>query len=207
VGTSRFGVQIKHAEHAARNKSCVSCHRWTAHPAARPNRDTLMMMQCFACHGLSAGAKASGECSVCHLKGLDLRPVSHRTGDWLKRHGPIAAGDRRPCALCHRDDFCSGCHKLAMPHPAQWAQQPAMHAAIARKDPGVCARCHKAADGLCAKCHRKGYDHHRTYDPTKGPWVAQHSAKAGATGAPICYDCHEAAYCAACHGKGYRPAR
>jgi hypothetical protein len=200
VGTSRFGVQIKHAEHAARNKSCVSCHRWTAHPPANSDRDVLMMQQCFSCHSLSKGAKASGECGVCHLKGLDLRPASHKIGDWLTRHGPIAKVDHKPCALCHREDFCRGCHGLEMPHAPDWARVQSSHAAVARKDHRVCARCHSGTDDVCAKCHRKGYDHHRTYDPNKGPWVAQHSAGATRTGAPICYECHEAAFCVPCHG-------
>jgi hypothetical protein len=202
TGTSRFGVQIKHAEHAARNKSCVSCHRFTAHPPATPGRETPMMQQCFGCHSLIQGASAPGECGVCHVKGLDLRPASHKTGDWAALHGPIAKVDPKPCALCHRDDFCRGCHGIAMPHPPEWTRKPAVHAAVARQDGSSCARCHKGPDSACAKCHRKGYDHHRTFDPVNGPWVSQHSTKANGTGGPICYRCHEAAYCDACHGAG-----
>jgi hypothetical protein len=117
VGTSRFGVQIKHAEHAKRNQSCVSCHRWTAHPDPKGDRDSLMMLLCFNCHGLSKTAKAPGRCDECHLKGTDLRPDSHKKGDWLKAHIPVAKADRQQCAMCHNEEHCRDCHRLMMPRP------------------------------------------------------------------------------------------
>jgi nitrate/TMAO reductase-like tetraheme cytochrome c subunit len=193
VGTSRFGVQIKHTEHAARNKSCVSCHRWTAHPDPNGDRNTLMMKECFKCHSLSKGAKAPGTCDTCHLKGLDLRPDSHKTGKWLTSHGKVAIADRQQCSMCHRDDFCRDCHGVVMPHPKGWARGPSSHAVIAKQDRRVCSRCHKGNTDLCTMCHHPGFD------PKKGPWVARHSAMASDKGVSFCFECHDALFCASCH--------
>jgi len=200
VATPRFAVLIKHSEHAKRNKSCVSCHRWTAHLDPTGDRDTLMMKQCFACHDLAKGAKAPGRCDLCHLKGLDLRPGAHKTGDWLTLHGKVATADRQQCAMCHREDFCRACHGLVMPHPKGWARGPTSHAVVAKKDRAVCAKCHKGSTDLCSMCHHKGYD------AKKGPWVAQHSVLAGEAGAAFCLGCHDAVFCDPCHNAGSGPS-
>jgi nitrate/TMAO reductase-like tetraheme cytochrome c subunit len=197
TGTSRFGVQIKHAEHAARNKSCVSCHRFTAHPPGNGSRDSLMMLLCFDCHGLSKAAKAPGTCQTCHLKGVDLRPASHKTGKWLTAHGPIAKVGRQQCAMCHYDKFCIGCHGLVMPHPKGWAGSgPSGHAAVAARGRSVCTKCHAGSSDLCTMCHHKGFD------ASKGPWIKQHPAMASRTGTVFCFRCHDAMFCARCHTSG-----
>jgi hypothetical protein len=200
VVTSRFGVQIRHTEHAARNKSCVSCHRWTAHPYPGGNANLLLMKECFNCHSVAKGAKAPGACTACHLKGLDLRPDSHKTGEWKTRHGKVAVADRRQCAMCHRDDFCRGCHGVVMPHPQGWGKGRYSHAVVARHDTAVCARCHKGSTNLCTMCHHKGYD------AKKGPWVAQHSNLASAKGVAFCFECHDALFCANCHSATPKPS-
>jgi hypothetical protein len=194
VGTSRFGVQIDHAAHVKRNKSCVSCHRWTAHPPAGGDRDALMMLLCFDCHGLSTTAKAPGRCDECHLKGLDLRPDSHKTGKWLTAHGPIAKADRQQCAMCHYEKSCRDCHGLQMPHPPGWAKSgPLGHAAAATKDRAVCEKCHQGTTDLCTMCHHQGFN------VGKGPWIKQHPAMANRTGTAFCFQCHDAVFCAKCH--------
>jgi nitrate/TMAO reductase-like tetraheme cytochrome c subunit len=198
TGTSRFGVQIKHAEHAERNKSCVSCHRYTAHAPTTGSRDSLMMLLCFDCHGLAKTAKAPGRCDLCHLKGVDLRPAFHKTGKWLTTHGPASKVDREQCAMCHYQKFCDDCHGLQMPHPAGWAKGRKGHAVIAAKDRQVCAKCHKGNADLCTMCHHKGFD------DRKGPWVKQHPAMASQTGTSFCFQCHGSVFCARCHTTGSR---
>jgi hypothetical protein len=186
-------VQIKHADHARRNDSCVSCHRYTAHPVAGTDRDTEFMKQCFTCHSITKGAKAPGACPVCHLKGVDLHPDSHKSGDWLTRHGKVAIADRKQCAMCHDASFCRGCHGVVMPHPAGWAKS---HGVIAKQDLTVCAKCHKGSTNLCTMCH------HRGFDDKKGPWVRQHSVMAADTGSAFCFTCHDAVFCSKCHKGG-----
>jgi hypothetical protein len=193
-------VQVDHTEHARRNNSCVSCHRWTAHPDPNWSMATLTMKECFKCHGLSKGAKAPGTCQTCHLKGLDLRPDSHKTGDWPTRHGKVALVDRQQCTMCHRDDFCRGCHGVVMPHPQGWAKGRNSHAVVAKKDRTVCAKCHKGSTNLCTMCHHPGFD------AQKGPWVAQHSAMASDKGVAFCFECHDALFCANCHDATPKPA-
>jgi len=196
VGTSRFGVQIKHGDHARRNNSCVSCHRWTAHPDPNGDRDTLLMKQCFTCHSIVKGSKAPGACDACHLKGVDLHPDSHKTGDWLKRHGKVAIADRQQCSMCHLDEFCRNCHGVVMPHPEGWAKGQYSHSVVAKQDRTVCARCHKGSTNLCTMCH------HRGFVDKKGPWVRQHSVMASQTGAAFCFQCHGALFCTPCHSSG-----
>lgn len=193
VPTPRFGVKIQHAKHAKRNKSCVSCHTWTAHPDANSNRASQTMERCFKCHGLRASAKASGECDVCHQEGVDLRPESHRKGDWKADHGAIAKANRKPCEVCHRESSCTGCHKTPIPHPEGWAAEG--HKAVGTAKPAICANCHGSPDS-CSSCHHKGYA------PAKGTWVKQHPESVKTYGASSCRTCHDPAFCVYCHENG-----
>ena len=196
-GTYRFGLIIDHAEHAKRNKSCVSCHLWTAHPVADPNRaPSLLMARCFNCHGLGKEAKASGECDACHRKGVDLKPASHKQGDWQTRHSKAATIDRQQCAMCHRPQFCTDCHGVEMPHPADWAKGKTGHSAVAQRNRAVCAKCHEGKASLCTMCHHTGFDQ------KKGPWVSQHFLMVRQVGAAYCFACHNPVFCATCHVAG-----
>ncbi len=198
--TSRYGLVIKHAEHAKRNKSCVSCHLWAAHPEPGASRGTLMMSQCFNCHGQASQPKASGECIVCHVKDMDLKPDTHKTGNWQKQHGKAAKADRQLCVMCHKDQFCNNCHGLEIPHPLGWARGASGHAVFAKKDRAVCEKCHVGNANLCTMCHHQGFD------GKKGPWVAQHNIQVRETGAAFCFKCHDATYCVRCHTKSPVPA-
>ncbi len=193
TATSRFGVLIQHAKHAARNKSCISCHLWTAHQDPNADRDLLFMGQCFKCHGQTADAKAPGACDLCHPKGSDLHPASHKTGDWQMHHGETAKKDRQQCRMCHRDDFCRNCHGLDMPHPAGWAASG--HPIVARQNREICTKCHKGSTYLCTMCHHKGFD------DQKGSWVNQHYLMVQETGPAFCMQCHDGPFCIDCHAK------
>jgi hypothetical protein len=189
--TSGRGVTIQHARHAQRNKSCISCHLWTAHPD--PSRDQLLLMMtlCFNCHGRSDYPRASADCVVCHQRGVTLRPASHTTGDWLAGHGKVAKGDRRLCAMCHQVSWCTNCHGLPMPHPANWATVG--HPIAAKSNRVICQQCHQGKTNLCTMCHHKGYD------AGQGPWLKRHPLMVDRTGASFCMQCHEPTFCTRCH--------
>jgi len=191
------GLTMDHAKHVRRNKSCISCHRSTAHPPPDAEKPLVLMAQCFTCHGRTPGAKAPGTCTECHPKSFSMRPQSHQSATaWLRNHGKTAKADRQPCAMCHDDNFCSSCHGLNMPHPTGWAKgNPPAHAAFAETNSQVCVQCHGPAPNLCSMCHHKGYD------PAKGPWAANHAPTVSQRGAIFCLSCHDELFCFGCHGK------
>ncbi len=202
--TSGYRILIDHAEHAKRNKTCLSCHAKTAHPDAIRGKALSLMDQCFKCHGTAEQPKASADCRVCHPSDYQLLPASHKPAKWKRDgHSKIATTDRAQCDLCHEASFCTDCHGVEMPHPAGWAKgAPAGHAAAAETDRLVCARCHLEKPDLCSMCH------HRGWEPRTGPWIEQHPLMVEQRGAAFCIQCHFATYCTDCHASrlGVAPA-
>ncbi len=193
--TSGFRILIKHAEHAERNGSCISCHVNTAHPDAQRGRPISLMAQCFTCHGTAEQPEASAECGVCHPNEYELRPASHKDAKWKRGHGRVAASDREQCTLCHTKESCTTCHGVEMPHPDGWARGATGHAASAQRDRAVCARCHDEKPDLCSMCH------HKAYDPSQGTWVKQHYRQVRDEGAAFCFECHAPLFCVECHAS------
>lgn len=194
--TNRLGTLIDHREHAKRNGSCVSCHLWTAHPPPGEEKPLLMMKQCFACHGRTPGAKAPGDCDVCHSPSFSLRPESHRTAKWKRQHGEAALAKKQPCQICHDQEYCDSCHGLEMPHPAGWEKgSPPDHSRNAKLNRTTCTNCHTEKPDFCSMCHHKGWK------PATGPWVEQHPELVEQRGAAYCFDCHGPDYCVKCHTK------
>lgn len=191
--TMRFGTLIRHEEHAKRNRSCVSCHRYTAHPVPGAEKPLLLMQQCFDCHGRATGAKAPGTCDVCHPKSFALRPESHGAPGWLSVHGKLALAGSQQCLMCHEQKVCTDCHGLAMPHPTGWAQGKSGHGVAAARDRALCSKCHTQKPDLCSMCH------HKDFEPSKGPWVGQHPAAVDKRGAAFCFECHNPVTCVYCH--------
>lgn len=191
--TMRFGTLIDHPAHAKRNHSCVSCHRYTAHPDPGAEKPLLLMQMCFDCHGRTSTAKAPGTCDECHPKSFGLRPESHGAPDWLAAHGKLALAGRRQCMMCHEESACQKCHGLEMPHPSGWAAGRTGHGPIAKADGALCAKCHDSKPDVCAMCH------HRDYQPAKGTWVSQHPSVVDRRGATFCLECHAPQYCVYCH--------
>ncbi len=97
------------------------------------------------------------------------------------------------CSTCHAEKFCSDCHGLPMPHPADFQEG---HGDLGRNEPAVCATCHAKGDAtgtqFCNACH------HPDGDPTL-PWIPQHFNAVKETGAQACFDCHAPTFCAECH--------
>lgn len=197
--TSGFRILIDHVAHAKRNGSCVSCHVRTAHPVGTRGAALSLMSACFACHGSPAQPKASADCALCHPKGYEPRPASHRAKAWTARHGKVARADLKQCEMCHAKATCDACHGVEMPHPMGWAKTG--HAAVARQDSRVCERCHGGQPNLCTMCH------HQAFDPKKGTWLEQHSADAAASGVAFCLDCHTPLDCVRCHVGQATPPR
>ena len=194
ITSKKFNVTIKHTEHARKNESCVSCHRFVAHPDPYLTRNEALMAQCFECHGLQKGAKAAGRCGLCHPAGTELEPKSHQAKTWATKHGQAALVDRKQCSMCHLDTFCLACHGVVMPHPADWAKGKNVHAATAKHDTAVCRKCHSGSADLCTMCHHQGFD------ANKGPWVKEHPKLASQKGPAFCFaGCHDALFCVKCH--------
>lgn len=101
------------------------------------------------------------------------------------------------CNTCHAESFCTDCHGVPMPHPANFKQG---HGTFGKKNPEKCTRCHGAADKFCDQCHH-GRELEWTMD-TKRTWVKQHYEPVAKHGASICFKCHEPTYCARCHVRG-----
>lgn len=190
--TSGFRILIKHAEHAERNGSCVSCHRTAGHPSTAGSAISLME-QCMQCHGQPEQPKASAKCGTCHPKGYELLPASHKKAEWRGSHGKVSLAAPKQCELCHTRQSCTKCHGVEMPHPKSWAKGKVGHAVYAKQDRAVCTRCHEEKPDLCSMCH------HKAYDPAKGNWVKQHYIEVREKGTGFCLDCHSPLYCADCH--------
>lgn len=107
------------------------------------------------------------------------------------------------CYTCHAKQFCTNCHGVEMPHPADFAKS---HGEAGRENPQACARCHARSeaeargDAFCNACHHP--------QGTPGvPWVEQHFNTVKAEGAQGCFKCHDPRYCAVCHVGGAAAAQ
>lgn len=119
-------------------------------------------------------------------------------------HGGETVGTSLPkvntineCYTCHSEEFCSDCHGVPMPHPADFQEN---HAEAGEENPDSCVLCHGPADRFCDDCHHGSamgweIDQSRT-------WIQQHMDTTRQTGASACFDCHNPTYCANCHVSG-----
>jgi hypothetical protein len=90
--------------------------------------------------------------------------------------------------------FCANCHKTQMPHTQDFKTTPGVHATEGRKNPALCANCHRWPE-LCSNCHHVG-------SSTTQTWVAVHGAKVEAAGTATCVKCHsDKKFCQDCHQK------
>lgn len=198
--TIRRGILIDHAEHARRNTACVTCHLELAHPEPTEFRATRFMGRCFECHGQEASSNAPGDCELCHPRDYVLMPKTHRIAGWDKKHPDSWRTGKEDCTICHAKSFCTDCHGVEMPHPAEWTERssPRKHSIVAETKGRACVQCHGREPGSCIRCH------HTAYDPGKGSWKAQHVDAGKNAGVAGCLPCHTPTSCAKCHAKERR---
>lgn len=192
---------FRHDFHLAKGAECADCHFVPTHTQEGIRRPS--MANCFRCHSQNDPTAPPGACRTCHPASFPLVPAGHRDADWLParerlndvqaKHAQAGKANPQECALCHAAKFCSSCHQVEMPHPAEWIQT---HPETARSvgEP-VCERCHFRKDS-CNACHHQGYVANGT------GWRSQHKNVVAATGATACFKCHNSATCAHCHTTG-----
>ncbi len=183
----RDGLRIKHAT-CATGGTCDTCHAATAHGDAVRWKRAASMEVCVSCH-LDARAPAScGTCHGTHTPGDRLKAApwadTHQTG-WKDSHG---LGDLRYCRTCHAPAFCTGCHKVELPHPSDF---PDRHGADARRADNTCADCHDQK-AFCDGCHVLPMPH-------PAGFVAIHDTAAHGPTDARCMKCHRQADCERCH--------
>jgi hypothetical protein len=127
-----------------------------------------------------------------------LQQVSHE-GEGLQ---PGYESTVNTCYTCHQKQFCTDCHGVEMPHPAEFASN---HGEAGRTNPTACARCHARSEAeavgtsFCNACHHPQGTPERT-------WLAQHWEAVRQSGAQACFECHNPRYCSACHVSGAEAA-
>lgn len=111
---------------------------------------------------------------------------------------PGYAGTVNTCFTCHKKQFCTDCHGVEMPHPADFKTN---HGKAGLDNPASCAKCHARSQteangtAFCNACH------HPDSTPDR-PWIDQHFDAVRKNGAQGCFDCHNPRYCSACHVDG-----
>jgi len=194
---------FSHAIHLNRGYKCEACHPVPTH---QPDKIVVPPMQnCFVCHSQEANAIAPGACSACHPPEFPLVPGNHNQPNWLPaanpgpvktvqaKHPDMAKEDPKYCEMCHAQKFCNDCHRVQMPHPADW--QAAHPQTVRSGGDQSCEQCHPK-QFLCNDCHHPGYK------PTTQPWRQQHPPLVKGSGADGCFKCHNPLTCAHCHITG-----
>ena len=188
---------FNHPAHFAKGIRCAACHQEFPH---KPGRIVYVSVEtCFTCHGTVHGDQqmlAPTECDVCHTQ--DIAPVTadHKQESWtifpgngLALHSRAATDQRLFCKMCHTQTFCDSCHKVEVPHPADWIA--ATHRPEAQEERDACMMCHEKQQ-YCDSCHHSGYE-------VLADWGLQHKKVPQAQGADSCFSCHEPTMCSNCH--------
>ncbi len=192
--------------------SCFRCHSLeagakvpgacaTCHPADFQLKPASHLTDAFkGQHGKMALAEVSRVASVtAELKDHEIEEGGH---------GGAGEGDDYPmpeksaseinyCSTCHSEKFCSDCHGLEMPHPAEFKKG---HGDASRAQAEKCIMCHGVQEEtkFCASCHH-GSAIGWTFDKTAA-WGVQHGPAAGKVGVKSCLGaCHETKFCLDCH--------
>ncbi len=193
VSSGSSGLRINHRECAATG-SCSACHSSTAHGSATKWIREPIMEECTSCH---ADNNATLACDSCH-KGKQKRDRL-KAGPWQITHGPkwVTAhgmGDTKSCKTCHPTDYCKRCHKVEVPHPADFGTT---HGKAAIKDRQACQQCHKRTV-FCDSCHGVRMPH-------PSGFLKVHSSAATGLDDVKCARCHLEADCAYCHERHVHP--
>ena len=114
----------------------------------------LAARQCARCHTEMSGSPRAA-CDECHQV---MEPRSHNIGWTEFDHGPQAANDAQPCAVCHSGGFCVACHsRPPRSHFPLSDFARGGHAALADVNMRSCFVCHPSArDCSRSGCHTGG---------------------------------------------------
>ncbi len=192
-------IGFRHEEHFSNSGDvgCGNCHGLDTHDRTPPQAPT--MEDCFSCH-LDAGPAAELPCLRCHDNATVPPPQSHFTSEWRDVHGSGALLSQSLCETCHsRQDFCTACHGVDIPHPDGWTGYPHARATF---DSGIesCARCHERGPELTARDECDGC--HHPQNPAEPIWKDAHPEVVRSQGGSTCFECHDPNTCATCHTSG-----
>lgn len=161
--------------------------------------------------GTSAAYASGGEGEKESVAKEDVAEVLEAQRDSKGKGGSIGAelpkvGTINYCSTCHVETFCSNCHGMTIPHPAEFKEpkdpkSPTSHPAVAKTMAKKCEMCHTKADPqFCNKCHHGekagGWDYKASV-----PWTQkQHPQAVQAGGVKACTArCHAVKFCVDCH--------
>lgn len=116
------------------------------------------------------------------------------------------------CGTCHKDKFCTDCHGMEMPHPAEFKEPKDVkdatgHPAVSKVKPAKCVQCHGKNEKthFCDECHH-GTKLKYEFNKSK-PWINQHPEAVAKSGIKACTSCHAVKFCVDCHtGRKVFPA-
>jgi hypothetical protein len=221
VVDARAHLRFAHAEHAVASRGqCVTCHRGVAEGDGRLRP---AMATCFRCHEDERDLR---DCDACHVDLAEegTLPESHlvHEGDWIRRHGALAAASADLCSSCHTESACAACHgttTAALPSRLRFDDPDtasvhragffARHGREARAEPGMCSTCH--APSSCEACHRDrgvGDDpvaSNLTPHPPGWVGIDNEHGRAARRDPASCASCHGGAgeaLCVSCHRVG-----
>jgi nitrate/TMAO reductase-like tetraheme cytochrome c subunit len=201
-------AKVPHPAHlrvASETRSCVKCHKWTAHEETTMQKHkTMPFSGVCASYGCHVGTKTSDQCATCHH--------SLAQGDWKAEHAKVVqtAGASGCLESCHDISQCRQCHTtgkqptvagptvesglqaIQTAHvKADWLQQ---HGAIARNDQSQCMKCH-VSDGQCRECHSQ----RPAFHGSQATWIGTHKDVAKNNEQRCAGTCHQKSWCDACH--------
>lgn len=198
--TTSKGLRMNHRALYEKKWSCTRCHPRTAHPSSRAPVLGYSMDVCMQCHTPTTADLTA--CDMCHVgKYPSVRQQAGATTPWGITHGPNwrkthGMGNLNTCAACHQDGYCATCHKIDMPHPANF---PSEHGKVVlSRESGTedCFVCHKRT--TCDNCHGIEMPH-----PTG--FIKTHSKTVGRMGQAVCERCHAESSCLDCHATHIHP--
>ncbi len=200
---------FSHQKHDENGFDCQSCHESISQKTSVESYDLPDMVFCINCH---EDKSVTAECSLCHLPGESLIPLSHNM-DFIHNHSDLATnedpsilGDKK-CSTCHSVNYCQDCHEGdnldRNTHPLNYQFTHSLEAQVKDIE---CSTCH--TDRLfCIECHRDNHIMPHNHSPG---WTNQIPDDGGshAIEAEIdlesCMACHEQdaeQICQPCHGN------
>ncbi|MBS3909869.1 MAG: NapC/NirT family cytochrome c [Actinobacteria bacterium] len=187
------GIRMSHSEPKADAWNCIDCHSGVGHPKGTAWPTFPRMEDCFYCHD---GKRASFACGVCHTRDVTGLPSgSHGAPNFRQEtHVVLGRGSLFNCRPCHGAqagaDPCFECHRLSLPHAADFVTA---HGELVRTDKVDCSDCHKD-EGFCGNCHGLEMPHREGF-------VVDHIDIAQEREDELCLRCHTQKDCIDCHGQ------